>query len=440
MYRRTFGLTHRGEYDFGTSNSYIQLENTTNTRLCEGTGGSVEGAINNCVDTDGDGTNDAPGFKTIKTRNITAKSEWLLPMELAGRDSMLTLGAEVRHEKIDDPSSITVTLPDTITDPDLENDPSNRDTQLSQTTIGLYAEANIEWDDRLTLTPGIRFDHNDGFGSNISPSLNAEYMVNDQVKVKVGVARAFKAPNVFQLNPGYVYSTMGNGCPYVDGVRLGGPCYVVGNPDLDAEISINKEIGISYEGDNDLTASLTWFHNDYDNKIYSGQIQENPDATTNRLFRWENTGPAVIEGIEGNFATPIGETLSLNTNFTYMIDSKIKATGQPLSLVPDYTINASLDWQMRDDLLFLLSATHYGPIKPSAVSITTGGVTEDPNERGGYTLWNLGMKWDVSESAQLSAGVTNLFDKQIYRTETSAGSNTFNEPGRAVYIGLNATF
>ncbi|MCB5409146.1 FepA family TonB-dependent siderophore receptor [Pseudogemmobacter faecipullorum] len=440
MYRRTFALSHRGDYDFGTSNSYVQLENTNNTRLCEGLAGSGEGAITNCVDSDGDGVNDAPGFQTIRTSNISAKTEWMLPLNLRGKETMLTLGAEVRHEKIDDPASITVTLPPTITGPDLENDPSRRDTKLSQTTIGLFAEANIYWNDRLILTPGLRYDHNSGFGSNVSPSLNAEYTFSDEVKLKVGVARAFKAPNVFQLNPNYVYNTRGNGCPWVDGVRLPGPCYVAGNPDLDAEISLNKEIGVAYEGENGLSASVTWFHNDYKNKIYSGQVQQNEDATTNRLFRWENTGPAVIEGIEGNFATAIGEDLMLNTNFTYMIDSKIKSTGQPLSLVPDYTINASLDWAVRDDMLLLLSATHYGPIQPSAVSVVTGSVTEDPNERGGYTLWNLGMKWEMNEATQLSAGVSNLFDKQVFRTETSGGSNTFNEPGRAFYIGLNATF
>ncbi|WP_112313058.1 FepA family TonB-dependent siderophore receptor [Pseudogemmobacter bohemicus] len=440
MFRRTYAITHRGEYDFGTSNSYLQYESTANTRLCEGRAGASEGAIANCFDSDGDGVNDTVAFNTITLENITAKTEWILPTQLFGRAATVTLGGEFRREKINDPVSILTSLPGTITDPTLVNNAADRDPVLAMNRVGLYAEANIEWSDNLIITPGLRYDYSDAFGGNASPSLNAEYRFTDEWKMKLGIARAFKTPNVFQLNPGYVYTTNGNGCPWVNGVRLTGPCYVVGNPDLDPEISVNKEIGFAYEGDNGINASLTWFQNDYKNKIQSGQIQENPGATSNRLFRWENTGPAVVEGIEGNFSTRIGETLTLNTNLTYMIDSKIKATGQPLSLVPDYTINASLDWQARDDLGFTLSATHYGPIQPSAVSAVTNAVTANPNERGGYTLFNLDMNWDVSGTARVTAGVTNLFDKKIYRTETSAGSNTFNEPGRAFYVGLTKTF
>ena len=43
MHRRTFGVTHNGEYDFGDSFSYIQYESTSNSRLGEGSAGGGEG-------------------------------------------------------------------------------------------------------------------------------------------------------------------------------------------------------------------------------------------------------------------------------------------------------------------------------------------------------------------------------------------------------------
>ncbi|ATQ58026.1 FepA family TonB-dependent siderophore receptor [Paracoccus yeei] len=440
MYRRTLSVTHRGEYDFGESFSYLQWENTRNARLCEGTAGSGEGAITNCVDTDGDGENDAMAFSTITLDNITAKSEWILPMQLAGRDSRVTFGAEYRGEFMEDGVSIRGSLdPDLGEDIGVDPDGENRDPKTDQQTIGLYAEANILWNDRLTLTPGLRFDYNDNFGAAWSPSLNATYEFNEAWTMKLGVARAFKAPNLYQLNPNYVYTTRGRGCPYVDGVQISGPCYVLGNPDLEAERSLNKEIGIAYQGANDLNASLTWFHNDYDNRIGSGRIQHNPGATENRLFRWENQKNAVISGIEGNFSTPLGDRYAFNTNFTKMIKSEDE-NGQPLSLVPDYTINASLDWYATPDLTLTLGATHYGKIDPATIGNSMGNEIEDPEARGGYTLVNVGANWQVNETARLSAGVTNLFDKQILRTNTSDGANTFNEPGRAFYMGLTASF
>jgi ferric enterobactin receptor len=42
-----------------------------------------------------------------------------------------------------------------------------------------------------------------------------------------------------------------------------------GNADLKAETSVNKELGIEYT-DNGVVAGLTYFRNDYKNKIESG--------------------------------------------------------------------------------------------------------------------------------------------------------------------------
>ncbi|WP_145145897.1 TonB-dependent receptor domain-containing protein, partial [Roseomonas gilardii] len=72
-------------------------------------------------------------------------------------------------------------------------------------------EDNISATTRLTVTPGVRFDRHSQFGSNWSPSLNASYEVLDGLSLKGGIARAFKAPNLYQSNPNYIYYTMGNG-------------------------------------------------------------------------------------------------------------------------------------------------------------------------------------------------------------------------------------
>lgn len=441
MYRRTFSVTHRGEYDFGESHSYIQWENTGNSRICNGNAGSVEDNPNPCVDTDGDGTNDAYEYRTIDLDTVAAKTEWILPMSLGSKPSRVTLGADYRGEFMHDAVSTTNTLPPELGgETGVPEDPADRDPKINQNTIGLYAEANIEWSGQLTLTPGLRFDYNDNFGTNWSPSLNATWRFNDEWTMKLGVARAFKVPNLFQLNPNYVYTTRGNGCPYVDGVRVGGPCYVLGNPDLEPERSLNKEIGVAYAGHNGIEASLTYFHNDYQNRIGAGTYQYNEGAETNRLYRWENQKDAVISGLEGNFSTDLGDRFAFSANFTKMIKSEKKENGEPLSLVPDYTVNASLDWFASDTVTVTLSATRYGKIKAPTVSSITNAEFDETNERDPYTLVNLGASWDMTEKARLSAGVTNLFDRAVLRTDSSTGANTFNEPGRAFYLSLTSTF
>lgn len=50
-----------------------------------------------------------------------------------------------------------------------------------------------------------------------------------------------------------------------------GGCYLQGNDDLKAETSINKEIGLEFKRDGWL-AGVTWFRNDYRNKIEAGYV------------------------------------------------------------------------------------------------------------------------------------------------------------------------
>ena len=79
--------------------------------------------------------------------------------------------------------------------------------------------------------------------------------------MKAGIARSYKAPNLYQLNPNYLLYSNGQGC-----YGSTKSCYLQGNADLEAETSVNKELGIEYRN-NGVVAGLTYFRNDYKNKI-----------------------------------------------------------------------------------------------------------------------------------------------------------------------------
>jgi hypothetical protein len=90
--RTTLSATHRGKWDFGTSNTYIQWENSVNRRLGEGNVGRVEGQISSRY---------ARDRKDITLDNLTAKSEWNFPLTIVVPQT-LTAGAEFRGEWMDD--------------------------------------------------------------------------------------------------------------------------------------------------------------------------------------------------------------------------------------------------------------------------------------------------------------------------------------------------
>ncbi|OZZ59704.1 hypothetical protein CDA25_08555, partial [Klebsiella pneumoniae] len=70
------------------------------------------------------------------------------------------------------------------------------------------------------------------------------------------------------------------------------------------EISINKEIGIEFNL-NGYAAGVTWFRNDYKNKIVSGTEVLGYTSSGNNILQWQNGGKAVVEGLEGNLLIPV---------------------------------------------------------------------------------------------------------------------------------------
>lgn len=78
---------------------------------------------------------------------------------------------------------------------------------------------------------------------------------------------------------------------------------------------------------------------------------------------------AVVEGLEGTLNVPVSETVNWTNNITYMLQSKNKKTGDRLSIIPEYTLNSTLSWQVRDDVS--LQSTFTGTASRSRRSTTT---------------------------------------------------------------------
>jgi len=434
MTRRNAAVTHRGNWDFGTSRLTLSYSDTDNDRISEGLAGGPEGSLST-----------APVWTHSNLKDYSADGEVNIPSVIGGMDNIWTVGFEYRDSELDDPYSMSQagTGVDGV-------DATDRNGKRDEQVTAVFIEDNIYATERLTLTPGLRFDHHSAFGNNFSPSLNVQYKLTPDWLVKGGIARAFKAPNLYQANPNYLYYTRGNGCP--DDYTGTGGCYIQGNADLDPETSINKEIGIEWLPESGYHASLTYFHNDYDNKIVAGYSDYYETSAGGYVYQWINASKALIQGVEGNVKIPLlgerGDRLSWNTNITWMIDNKNKATGQPLSVIPEYTLNSMLDWRATERLSFSLMATFYGKQEQAsldrnneAVCGVEGLVACDT--LGAYHLFSTSMRYRITKQASLGLGANNLADKRIFREgsrASSAGAATYNEPGRAYWASLTFGF
>ncbi|WP_322995694.1 TonB-dependent siderophore receptor [Castellaniella sp.] len=444
IYRQAYAITHNGDWNPDThSLSYLQYETTRNTRVLEGLAGGTEGIF---------AGND---FGDSDLRTLTAHTELNRRLNWGGIDQMGTFGLEwVRQDLDDGASDLGGRNPSNNKMPAV---PFSYQPKIHASIYSVFAEDNLYIGENWTVTPGLRYDYHSIQGSNWSPSLNLSYQVNEQWSVKAGIARAYKAPNLYQNNAGYALYSAGNGCwGNVSGGTTG--CFLLGNSGLEAETSINKELGIEFFDPSGLGASLTYFHNDYRNKIEAGRTPVdsfvNSLGDVTNVFQWENVPRAVVQGLEGNLTWPVAQDWLWSTNFTYMIESKNKDTGEHLSTIPKYTINSTLDWTVTPAWSLRAKATVYGEQEGPKYDYyghpLTGSATDTVPA---YALFGLSTQYQVNKNLRVTAGVDNLLDKRIHRRGNAIGVNlgavneiqgagayTYNQPGRTFYMEVSSAF
>ncbi|MBN6071380.1 FepA family TonB-dependent siderophore receptor [Aggregatibacter actinomycetemcomitans] len=486
LYRQSYSLTHEGKWGAFDNRTYFTFDQTRNYHYPEGLLGSTEGAYN--------GLNKSVGL----LRNYRFSNELYIPLTLGSTSHMVTVGAEASRSELNDAASMTQTMQVYAIVPWLAD--QGRSSKVAQNEYAVFLEDNIMLPNNKTiLTPGVRFDYSTNSEANWSPSFNFSHQVSENWKIKGGVARAYKAPNLYQSSPNYLLINASNGCPIDsannwnnpnalnptggDGTRnnpytnsnakgfdWGRACYFLGNENIKPETSWNKEIGFEYENEGKLF-SLAYFHNDYRNKIVSnGEFLTTIDApnggynreirrenvpggvpiwrnyTATNVYRWGNTPRAIIEGIEGNITLPFfDDNLTLGTNFTYMIKNENKKTGNAISLVPKYTINTTLNWRINEQWDLNTTYTRYGKQKAVVnpenfmqVIYNTGESIVKQYQMGSYGIWGANVGYKFNDNFSLRVGVNNILDKRIYRNATTA--RIYNERGRSYFANLKYSF
>ncbi|MGI4737286.1 MAG: TonB-dependent receptor plug domain-containing protein [Janthinobacterium lividum] len=181
---------------------------------------------------------------------------------------------------------------------------------------GAFAVAVVAPTPGLSLTAALRLDHDQNYGTELVPQLNASQRVGDRLTVRGAVGRAIRAPNFTEqynsaIRPGIVPSG-----------------FNVGNPGLAAERTINYEAGLNYQPTPALTLRGTYFNRygrnliDYVNQSGSQTIEAtgftnlNPNATY-RLA--QNLFAVTTQGLETEVTTraQLGPGLRLDGSVGY---------------------------------------------------------------------------------------------------------------------------
>lgn len=387
--RTTASLGHEGQWEIGKSTTNLYFEDATNTTKTTG------------ID--------------IESRNYALDSKLALdPLDYFFTHHLI-VGGEVRLEKLNDPANLGKS--NTVTG-------STGSPKADFFTGALFAEDKVEFNDRFSMTAGLRYDYHEQFGSHFSPRTYFMYELTDTVALRTGWAQAFKAPNLRQLDPNWVTTSRGRGCGAV-----GGPCEMVGNPDLKPETSNSFEVGLTYD-DSEWKGGLTYFFNDMKNKITSARTASLILPNGTKYVQQINVDRARSQGIEGSLTIPVHADLSWTNSFTYLLESKNLETNMPLSADPELSVHSEVTWRPRENLSFTASYDYYGKqVDYVSTPETLIAQNVDP-----YSIFSISTKFDMNDNFSFKAGINNLFDAQ------PATTSNYKEDGRTYFLSMTSTF
>ncbi len=407
--RRThMGLSWIGNWDIGTStvNVYREIGKTHN---------ELSGAPTTLY----------PDNKLV---NTTVDSSLLMPFDR----HTLTVGAQYINTELSG----------------LENEAANSSgvrnsiDSVSNDSWALFAEDEYRPIEALTLTGGLRYNHDDRYSGSWTPRFYAIYHLSERWSLRGGVSRAFRAPTLRQSSP---YYSMSEGVGII-GVPVG---VLPGNPDLKAETSTSSELGLRYEGEDGVIASVTAFNNDFKNKIFS-QCELNCTATSGAVYAWGNIGKAVIRGVESSLQVPLGEQVKLNANYTYTHSERLSDNetafdgtslkGQPLERTPKSAFNLRGDWQASEKL------SAYAALNSSSKQYWANfrNSANGTRVRPGSTTYDLGGSYAFSDAVTLRAALLNITDKRVpvdlRNRLTGLDGNWQQDEGRRLWVSLGVNF
>ncbi|PJG59716.1 ligand-gated channel protein [Aeromonas cavernicola] len=381
-YERTnYALTHDGQYEFGSSSSYLQQEVNTN-----------------------------PGREMELTNTIAdTHSQVMLG------DHYLSVGGQYRYEDLHDQGNRLQV--------------ANPATQLTRWSWALFVEDEWSLTEQFALTGGVRMDRDQNYGSHWSPRLYGVWHLADDWTLKGGISTGYRSPDLRMSAAGWGQVTGGGS---LDGV-------LVGNPDLQPETSVSHELGVLWDGQAGLNAGLTLFNTDFKNKISEVRrcSSKNDPACTLNGHSYDfisdriNVDKANMRGVESMMDWAINDRWSLSSSYTFTQSEQKSGplAGRALNQMPRHMFNSTLDWQANEMLGFWSRVNFRGKTSEYLSRVRMAEGTPS------YTFFDTGLVYKANKQLNVTAGVYNLFDKTV---DYSSYGTVLD--GRRYNLGLTYNF
>lgn len=283
-------------------------------------------------------------------------------------------------------------------------------------TGSVGVEDEITYWKNFTIVVGGSYDwfkveEADGFKTkptttSFNPMIGANYVFPDSTKLFASVARKTRFPTLSNL-----FASEKSG----------------GNPDLEAETTINSTIGVSRSFGNFAWGQLAFFYSDINDLI--------DRIGPNKSDKLENFGNIVVYGIETNTELYPAKDLVLKLayNFNNSSDQSENAVTDKVRNVPQHKLDLGAQYTIpyimtRIDLNGILFSNYYSQVP------TISKPDTELKRVPGYFVMNARVSKKFLKNFEAYVAINNIFDRNY---EPEAG---FPAEGRTIYGGLTAKF
>ena len=297
----------------------------------------------------------------------------------------------------------------------LEDEYAAKDGDIRAQHRAVFIQDEIEVSERLSLVGGFRADHHSFFGWETSPRAYLVYEPIDGLVIKGGYGEGFKAPSLRDLSPDFEVAI------------AGGAIRVIGNKNLQPELSRTYEASMSYRADT-WSVSGGVFKNELENLVDSTCIAGNCDLFLGRTLQFANIDLAEIVGAEAQFNAALPAGFFLDINYTYL-DTEDTTTGEQLPNRARHSAYGALTWTGQNDLNIRLRAQYTGVQRAQAF----GPAQTLP----AYVFVFAEVAYPLRDKLRIVAGIDNVMDVRLAKKSPLFGVNI---PGREYRLSLSYDF
>lgn len=249
----------------------------------------------------------------------------------------------------------------------------------------------------LTLNPAIRYDYNSSYGKFFSPSFGVVAEINQRLRLKLSLARAFRAPGFNDLY---------------------WPIY--GNQDLKPEYGNAYEMRIESSPSYKIFTAISFFLREINNRITWFPTKEG-------LWKPQNVNHIRITGLETEIHTKLKDCIKITFDGTYLLarqrnreltyydfinsDMEFQEVERTAAFIPPFILSTRFEYQINPTLVLNLKADYTGTrvnYYENWSELPT--ISMETKRLKPYLLVNLNLHKRFFEHLGLNFGIKNLFD------------------------------